>query len=233
MGEQFRRAMTTVDIFEIDQPNVKMELDVFRLSIAKNSAGQKDVNLMELASNLNLINQVLIGMTEMTQKRIQLLARVGEEAYYDGKYFEENMNLNKGPNSKGYDELLTECQEVSTFNVCTSYFREQNQELLIPNFDINDTEKITIKEYAPKIFRNIRRKFIREKDLFDSFVPNKNMDAIHNFKTGGGKSPSFFFFSQNKMLMLKTMKKSEKDIMLNNGNFLLHYFQHLMEDTNN
>ena len=117
---------------------------------------------MELASNLNLINQVLIGMTEMTQKRIQLLARVGEEAFYDGKYFEENMNLNKGPNSKGYDELLTECQEVSTFNVCTSYFREQNQELLIPNFDINDTEKITIKEYAPKIFRNIRRKFIRE-----------------------------------------------------------------------
>jgi hypothetical protein len=48
--------MTTVDIFEIDQPNIKMELDVFRLSIAKNSAGQKDVNLMELASNLNLIN---------------------------------------------------------------------------------------------------------------------------------------------------------------------------------
>lgn len=124
-----------------------------------------------------------------------MLERVGANAYYDDKYFQQIMNLNKGPNSQGYDELLTECQEVSTFNVCTSYFRDQNKDLMIPNFDINDTEKITIKEYAPKIFRNIRRKFINEKDLFDSFVPSKNTDAIHSFKTGGGKSPSFFFFS--------------------------------------
>ena len=104
---------------------------------------------------------------------------------------------------------------------------------MIPDFEFNDTEKITIKEYAPKIFRSIRRKFIKEQDLLDSFIPNKNMDAIKNFKSGGGKSPSIFFSSQNKMLMLKTMKKSEKDIMFDNGNFLLDYFQYLMEDTNN
>ena len=39
--------------------------------------------------------------------------------------------------------------------------------------------------------------------------------------------------SKQEMLILKTMKKSEKDIMFDNGNFLLDYFQYLMEDTNN
>ena len=32
---------------------------------------------------------------------------------------------------------------------------------------------------------------------------------------------------------MKTMKQSEKDILLDGGKFLLHYFQYLMEDTDN
>jgi hypothetical protein len=58
---------------------------------------------------------------------------------------------------------------------------------------------------------------ISENDLLRSFIPTKNMEGMFNFKTGGGKSPSFFFFPDNKLLMLKTLKTSEKEILLNKG----------------
>jgi hypothetical protein len=68
-------------------------------------------------------------------------------------------------------------------------------------------------EYAPMIFRNIRKDYISEKAFYESFVPTLNPQGIFNFKTGGGKSPSFFFFTDNGLLMLKTLKTSEKDIL--------------------
>ena len=52
------------------------------------------------------------------------------------------------------------------------------------------------------------------------------MEGMFNFKTGGGKSPSFFFFPDNKLLMLKTLKPSEKEILLGKG-FLLQYMKYV------
>lgn len=40
------------------------------------------------------------------------------------------------------------------------------------------------------------------------------MTGMYNFRTGDGKSPSFFFFSDNQLFMLKTMKESEFDILV-------------------
>ena len=62
--------------------------------------------------------------------------------------------------------------------------------------------------------------------IFESLKPSKNFNAIHNFKLGSGKSPSFFFFSDNKVLMIKTVKPSEMDILFKTD-FLLDYYQHL------
>ena len=64
-----------------------------------------------------------------------------------------------------------------------------------------------------------------------SFIPNKNMAGMYNFKTGGGKSPSFFFFSDNNKIMMKTLKESEMTILFDK-NFLLYYFQYLMTNPN-
>jgi len=52
-----------------------------------------------------------------------------------------------------------------------------------------------------------------EEALFNSFKPSNNSEGIFNFKTGGGKSPSFFFFTDDKKLMVKTLKSSEKEIL--------------------
>jgi len=55
------------------------------------------------------------------------------------------------------------------------------------------------------------------------------MAGMYNFKTGSGKSPSFFFFPDNNLLMLKTLKPSEKDILFDKG-FLLAYFKYVMQN---
>ena len=52
---------------------------------------------------------------------------------------------------------------------------------------------------------------------------------MYNFKTGGGKSPSFFFFSDNNLMMLKTLKPSEKKILFDQG-FLLDYFKYIIQN---
>ena len=51
------------------------------------------------------------------------------------------------------------------------------------------------------------------------------MSGMYNFRTGEGKSPSFFFFSDNQMFMLKTMKESELEIL--KQGFLMDYFKYI------
>lgn len=53
------------------------------------------------------------------------------------------------------------------------------------------------------------------------------MDGMYNFKTGDGKSPSFFFFTDNKKIMMKTLKETEMEILFDKD-FITKYFQHIM-----
>ena len=57
--------------------------------------------------------------------------------------------------------------------------------------------------------------------------PAANFSGMHNFSPGQGKSPSFFFFSENKLLMLKTLKESEFDIIMKD-NFITDYYEHVV-----
>jgi hypothetical protein len=52
---------------------------------------------------------------------------------------------------------------------------------------------------------------------------------MHNFKPGSGKSPSFFFFSDNKALMVKTLKDSEVKILFDQD-FLVNYFLYITKN---
>ena len=91
--------------------------------------------------------------------------------------------------------------------------------------------RIEIIEFAPQIFKGIRKRFgVTEEHLFQSFIPIHNVQAIYNFFTGAGKSSSFFFFSDNKSYVLKTLKESEKKLLLENG-VLENYYQHVMDNS--
>lgn len=54
------------------------------------------------------------------------------------------------------------------------------------------------------------------------------MESILNFFTGSGKSSSFFFFTDNKTLVLKTLKLSEKDLMMEHG-ILENYYYYIKD----
>lgn len=73
----------------------------------------------------------------------------------------------------------------------------------------------TVTSFAPKVFRSIR-----EMDGIDEHVLMRSIDPRHNrfqiFKvndgqkhTAGGKSGSFFFFTQDRKYIVKSMKESE------------------------
>ena len=65
--------------------------------------------------------------------------------------------------------------------------------------------------------------------MFESFIPISNFKGVHNFVTGTGKSPSFFFFSDNKLFMLKTLKESELRILFETD-FMVDYYKYIMEN---
>jgi hypothetical protein len=98
-------------------------------------------------------------------------------------------------------------------------------------YDVSEGQYKTLEiiEYQPGIFRDLRRMFkVSENTLFQSFVPLHNIQAIHNFFTGTGKSSSFFFFSDNKSFVLKTMPDKERKLLVDQG-MLRNYHEHLSE----
>ncbi|CDW79635.1 phosphatidylinositol phosphate kinase pipk5 [Stylonychia lemnae] len=174
---------------------------------------QKSSTLV-LKTSFHLINYILMGMCQ-TFLNIQNEVRVENwQTLIDSDVvkYKENFKIHKIDTEK----FMTEHQ-----NVCI--------------YDINrgsNKNQLEIVEYAPEIFKAIRMKCgITEEQLFTSFSPIYNIQAIHNFFTGAGKSQSFFFFSDNKNFVLKTLKESEKKLLLEKG-ILENYYQHMMKTKN-
>ena len=63
--------------------------------------------------------------------------------------------------------------------------------------------------------------------LVRAFSPVHNFQAIHNFFSGTGKSSSFFFFTDNKEYVLKTLKDSERKLLFDND-VLKKYAEHIL-----
>lgn len=80
-------------------------------------------------------------------------------------------------------------EETRVHKVDTNEFMTQYQNLCIYDVDHNNNNILEIIEYAPEIFKAIRMKCgVSEEQLFNSFAPIYNIQAIHNFFTGSGKS---------------------------------------------
>lgn len=62
-----------------------------------------------------------------------------------------------------------------------SQFQKDNSGLCLSSVQVEDDLEVKIVEYAPNIFRNIRKNICSEKLIFDSFKPSENMNAMHNF----------------------------------------------------
>ena len=165
-------------------------------------------------------------MSEVLYQRNEEHKRKGDSSYYDSEYFQQ---LVKSNDQSGTDELWTSLNSQSKFKINSKHFVENHPDYSIQGFHIED-QQVLVTEYAPLLFRNIRKIHITETNLFKSFIPSRNFQAIFNFKTGDGKSPSFFFFTDNNLLMLKTLKESEFNILMNKSEFMMDYFKYVTEN---
>jgi hypothetical protein len=90
----------------------------------------------------------------------------------------------------------------------------------------NDEMQIEIQEYAPKAFHHLRKtQGITLKDIMKSMALTANTKGIKNFTEGAGKSASFFFFTDDRQFVIKTVKSDEVDILM--GGLLKNYHQYI------
>jgi 1-phosphatidylinositol-4-phosphate 5-kinase len=92
---------------------------------------------------------------------------------------------------------------------------------------LEDRKPYLFIEYAPRIFKQIRERFgISNKDymvsfllLFDNkfFKSSLSPDMFHKIQekmSTQGRSGSFFFFSHDKRLLIKTLPEGELDMLM-------------------
>lgn len=85
-------------------------------------------------------------------------------------------------------------------------------------------------EYAPDVFAFLRAKDGFNNDALDATLDpalEANVEAIKKSGEGMGKSGSFFFFSHDKKLLIKTMTKGD---FTSWNNLFREYFDHVCEN---
>jgi hypothetical protein len=177
---------------------------------ANYSAGVlKRQSTLSLKTSFHLVNLVLMGMCQVFKDI--------EKKNEDSAKFNKNSTLQE-------QKLVTRTHKCNMIKFMHTYSDYCIYDLSGAN------SRIEILEFAPAIFKGIRRRFgVSEDHLFQSFMPIHNVQAIYNFFTGTGKSSSFFFFSDNKAYVLKTLKESEKKLLLENG-ILENYYNYVMSN---
>lgn len=84
-------------------------------------------------------------------------------------------------------------------------------------------------EYFPNVFQIIRNNDdISNKMLGNSLNPNNNKNFVKSLVESKGKSGSFFFFSDDKRFIIKTINNAELENML--CNFMPNYFEYVVNN---
>ena len=87
---------------------------------------------------------------------------------------------------------------------------------------------VTIRKYSPKIFYSLRKKDgISTNNYLLSLSPKDNLKIIKESFASGGRSANPIIFTYDKKLLLKTISKSEKNVMLD----ILPEYHRRMRDT--
>jgi hypothetical protein len=91
------------------------------------------------------------------------------------------------------------------------------------NIDVN----VNVIVHAPLFFKSIQQgNGVTSEELIDSLSPKYNRNMVFKVGEGAGASGSFFFFSQNRKFIIKTMTQTELNRFLK---ILPYYEIHLLE----
>lgn len=130
------------------------------------------------------------------------------------------------------------CANVFTFDINPNITKEKDKIQVKPPqyIEISSLNKrcnpfsfanneISLIEYAPKTFRNLRKlDNITQQTIELSFNIEDNIKPLNNFQGSEGKSGSVFFITHDSKFIIKTISKQELNAMLN---FLLENYYKL------
>ena len=95
---------------------------------------------------------------------------------------------------------------------------QEEEEVLVESSQIaftNYLQSISITHYVPNLFQKIRDHFgILDENILDSVDPVKNRSNIFSIGEGEGKSGSFFIFTSDKKLLIKTTSPQEMKLLV-------------------
>ena len=132
---------------------------------------------------------------------------------------------------KSYNSYLPWKEEFYTEKTPLMHYTNQTVfNLFGPLDEIKDDFyfNVTIRKYSPKIFYILRKiDGISTKDYLLSLSPKDNLKIIKESFASGGRSANPIIFTYDKKLLLKTISKSEKDVLLN----ILPEYHRRMRDT--
>ncbi len=111
-------------------------------------------------------------------------------------------------------------------------FYQENKELCTADLTNGRKVQVKITEYGPEMLKSLRRQSGFSDDyLIKAFAPKENEGAMAKFGEGSGKSESFFFFTEDKQFVIKTLKDEELDLLARKG-VLEKYFTYLKANPN-
>ena len=90
--------------------------------------------------------------------------------------------------------------------------------------EISITSEI-ISHAEDKFAKIIKLNGLKPEDIMESLIISENMDKVFKAGEGAGESGSFFFFSKDNKLLIKTMSKEERVLMLDMLDDLVEYLE--------
>ena len=123
--------------------------------------------MVELMANLKFINYVLCGMTELLSQNVKSKDETKND-YFD------TTELDKTITTVDMQDLIPEFNDSKTILIHSNDFADKNPQYVINGYHDPQNTEIKVTEYAPKVFRKIRKEIITESKFQFSFVPNNN-----------------------------------------------------------
>jgi hypothetical protein len=146
-----------------------------------------------------IINSILIGVCKSIQENYSLLCN--------------SVNLAQ---SSVFNFSKLKKKRVHKIDLAKYY--QYNKNLFNEDLTAGRSVELIVREYGASVFHDIRsQNGFTEANLLKAFSPRENATGMQNFQEGSGKSSSFFFFTDDKKFVIKTLRKSEHTLLIKNG----------------
>lgn len=173
----------------------------------KNKQLMSTINLHKMADTIGIVTREMQSSDFYTRIFGIVLSLYEDEA------FDKDPNFAR--KAKSYlpweDDSYTAKSPITPYNKISLAQRNLK---IDDSMDIKSLN-VSVRKYSPLVFHHLRKiDDVSIKQLIESLDPNKNLKIIKENFASGGRSVNPILFTHDKKFLLKTISKSEKNILL-------------------